>query len=200
MRVVSDTEQVESAETEGLRERKKLKTRMDIRRAAFRLFNKQGYSDTTVDQIAVAADVSPRTFYRYFGVKEAVLLSDDQTGPIVEAFIDAPRDLPPVTAYRHAVATVFGALSEEEREDAIAGQRLMYTIPEARGLIYAEYVRLIDLIAEALQRRSEEPIDAGERRVIAGAIVGVLIAASHNTPLPEDGLLRGLDVLDAKLK
>ncbi len=51
-------------------------------------------------------------------MKEAVLLSDDQIGPIVEAFIDAPRDLPPVAAYRHAVAAVFGAFTEEEREDA----------------------------------------------------------------------------------
>jgi len=173
---------------------------MDIRREAFRLFHKQGYSNTTVDQIAQAADISPRTFYRYFGVKEAVLLSDDQTAPIVAAFIDAPRDLPPVAAYRHAVATVFGALTEEEREDAVQGQRIMYAIPEARGLIYAEYIRLIDLIADALQRRSEEPIDAAERRVTAAAIVGVLIAESHDTPLPEDALLRGLDILDAKLK
>ncbi len=37
---------------------------------------------------------------------------------------------------------------------------MMYAIPERGGLIYAEYVRLIDLIADALQRRSEEPVDA----------------------------------------
>lgn len=183
----------------GLRERKKSQTRRSIRHEAMRLFREQGYANTTIEQIAEAADVSPRTFYRYFGVKEAVLLSDDHVPPIVEAFAAAPRDLSIVAAYRHAVAEVFGALSDEEREDAVAGQKMMYELPEARGLLYGEYVRLIDLVADALHRRLVQPTDELERRVIAGAIVGVLIAASHNTPLPEDGLLSALEVLDRQM-
>lgn len=184
---------------QSLRERKKVQTRLAIRREAFRLFAKQGYTTTTIEQIAEAADVSPRTFYRYFGVKEALLLSDDQISPIVEAFAAAPRDLTLVAAYRHAVAEVFGALTPEERQDAATGQRLMYQVPEARGLIYAEYIRLIDLIADAVMQRLDEPADELERRVVAGAIVGVLIAASHQTPMPEDALLEALAILDIKL-
>lgn len=184
---------------QSLRERKKVQTRLAIRREAFRLFAKQGYATTTIEQIAEAADVSPRTFYRYFGVKEALLLSDDQISPIVEAFAAAPRNLTLVAAYRHAVAEVFGALTPEERKDATAGQRLMYQVPEARGLIYAEYIRLIDLIADAVMQRLDEPADELERRVVAGAIVGVLIAASHETPMPEDALLEALAILDTKL-
>ncbi len=182
----------------GLRERKKLQTRLAIRREAFRLFDKQGYANTTIEQIAAAAEVSSRTFYRYFGVKEALLTSDDQISPIVEAFAAAPPELDPVAAYRYAVAAFFGELSQEERDDAVAGQRLMYEVPEVRGLLYSEYVRLIDLIAEALVRRGD-PTDELGRRVVAGAIVGVLIAASHNTPLPEDALLRSLSILEDKL-
>ena len=182
----------------GLRERKKLQTRLAIRREAFQLFDKQGYANTTIEQIAAAAEVSSRTFYRYFGVKEALLTSDDQISPIVEAFAAAPPELDPVAAYRYAVAAFFGELSQEERDDAAAGQRLMYEVPEVRSLLYSEYVRLIDLIAEALVRRGE-PADELGRRVVAGAIVGVLIAASHNTPLPEDALLRSLSILEYKL-
>jgi AcrR family transcriptional regulator len=187
------------ASSRGLRERKKLQTRRAIRREAFRLFDEQGYTNTTVEQIAVAAEVSPRTFYRYFGVKEALLISDDQTPPIVEAFAAAPPELDPVAAYRYAVAAFFGELSQDDRDDAVAGQRLMYEVPEVRGLLYSEYVRLIDLIAEALVRRGDDPADELGRRVIAGAIVGVLLAASHNMPLPEGALLSSLSILGAKL-
>lgn len=181
-----------------MRERKKMQTRLAIRQEAFRLFDQQGYASTTIDQIAAAADVSPRTFYRYFPVKEALMVSDDQIAPIVEAFAKAPRELTTVAAYRYAVAEVFGAFSQEERDAAIAGQQMMYETPEARGLLYSAYVRLIDLITDALAQRGG-PADELERRVTAGAIVGVLIAASHNTPLPEDALLKSLAILDTKL-
>lgn len=183
----------------SLRERKKIQTRTAIRRAAFELFTQQGYADTTIDQIAAAADVSPRTFYRYFGVKEAVLLSDRHIGPIVDAFAKAPADLPIIAAYRHAVAEVFGGLTPAERDETIAGERLMYEVPEARGLVYTEYVRLIGLIADALVHRPDAPSDPLERRVIAGAIVGVLISASHETPLPEESLAASLTILEGKL-
>ncbi|KWX68179.1 TetR family transcriptional regulator [Mycobacterium sp. NAZ190054] len=183
----------------SLRERKKRQTRLAIRREAFRLFTEQGYANTTIDQIADAAQVSPRTFYRYFGVKEALLVSDDHSAPILAAFADAPRELTVAAAYRHAVEQVFGNLEAEERDDAVAGQRLLYTIPEARGLIYTEYVELIDSIADVLEDRLGDDTDDLERRVLAGAIVGVLIAMSHDTPLPQEAVRKALTILDTRM-
>lgn len=184
----------------GLRERKKIRTRAAIRRAAFRLIDQQGYASTTVEQIAEAADVAPRTFSRYFPAKEAVLLSDDLIEPIVDAFIAAPSDLSPIAAYRHAVTATFSAMTDAERDDAVAGQRLMYTVPEARGLLYTEYIRLIALITDALATRLRQPTDEFERRMIAGAIVGVLIASSDGTPMPDDPLSQGLTFLDSVMR
>lgn len=59
----------------GLRERKKQRTRATLMDAAVELCNRQGFQRTTVDQIAAVADVSPRTFSRYFATKEAVMLA-----------------------------------------------------------------------------------------------------------------------------
>ncbi|WP_396906028.1 TetR family transcriptional regulator [Mycolicibacterium phlei] len=184
----------------GLRERKKLRTRATIRREALRLIQKQGFAATTVEQIAAAADISPRTFSRYFPTKEAVLLFYDHVTLIIDAFVAAPRDLSVIEAYRFAVNKTFRELSTEERELAILGQQLMYTVPESYGLLYAEYVRLIDLIADGLTKRPGAPPDELERRVLASAIVGVLIGASHGTPLPGDPISASLQTFERMLK
>lgn len=58
----------------GLRERKRRQTRETLAKVAYALFDERGYDDTTVDAIADAANVSPRTFYRYFETKDGVLV------------------------------------------------------------------------------------------------------------------------------
>lgn len=59
----------------GLRERKKLRTRSTLVDRAAELCLCQGYDKTTVEQIAEAAEVSPRTFSRYFPTKDAVIMA-----------------------------------------------------------------------------------------------------------------------------
>jgi AcrR family transcriptional regulator len=60
----------------GLRERKKLATRIAIREAAMRLFAEHGFAGTTVDDIAAAADVSRATVFTYFPTKEEIVHGD----------------------------------------------------------------------------------------------------------------------------
>jgi AcrR family transcriptional regulator len=61
--------------TESLRDRQRAQIRADIRRAAFRLFIERGYDAVTTEEIASAAGVSPRTFFRHVPTKEELLLA-----------------------------------------------------------------------------------------------------------------------------
>ena len=166
----------------GLRERKKARTRAAIRRHALRLFREQGYTATTVEQIAEAAEVSPSTFFRYFPTKEDVVLQDDLDVVAIEEFEDQPPGLGPIAAFRAATASTFGALTEEELERLRETTELTMSVPEVRARAIDEFTRTIDQIAAAVAKRTGRKRDDFEVRNLAGAIVGVIMAASLPVP------------------
>jgi AcrR family transcriptional regulator len=92
----------------GLRERKKQRTRATLIDAAMDLCLRQGYEATTVDQIAAAADVSPRTFSRYFATKDAVFLTliHDYSDEVAVELETIPSDVGPLEALRQAHVAV----------------------------------------------------------------------------------------------
>lgn len=94
------------------RDRRKERTRQALRAAAQELFRQHGYAGTTVEQIADAADVSPRTFFRYFPAKEDLLLPDltELFGQIEQAIAARPaREHPLDTALEATVAVLAGS-------------------------------------------------------------------------------------------
>jgi AcrR family transcriptional regulator len=87
----------------SLRERKKARTREAIIDAALDLFERNGYDNTTVEDIAAAAEVSPRTFFRYFESKLDLIMTRADS---------ASDDLGPLLAGRPAGESLLEALRE----------------------------------------------------------------------------------------
>jgi len=113
----------------GLRERKKRRTREAVRSAAFELFQENGYPNTTIEQIAEAAAVSTRTFFRYFPNKAALLIPDHMMEPIVKIFVHAPAGMRPIAAYRYALEQVFSGMAGPEWGDEIAASNCCTPCP-----------------------------------------------------------------------
>jgi AcrR family transcriptional regulator len=181
----------------GLRERKKIKTRRAIRREAFRLIEENGYTATTVEQIAEAADVSPSTFFRYFPSKESLLLADDLDPLVFAAFDAQPPELSPTEAIRRAYSGVMERLPTEQLEFENTRQRLMFSIPELKAAMYDEYYRTVNVMAELIGRRIGRPADDFEVRVFVGALTGAMMAAFDNAPQTAETIYRALDFVDS---
>ena len=160
----------------GLRERKKARTRASIREHALRLFREQGYQHTTVEQIATAAEVSPSTFFRYFPTKEDLILQDDMDARMIEALDRQPAELSPLAAVRAATREVFGSYSEADLDVVRETTQLMMTVPEIRARAVDEFARTIGVVSEAMARRAGRPADDLNARVMAGAIIGVIMS------------------------
>jgi AcrR family transcriptional regulator len=163
-----------------LRERKKAKTRAAIREHAMRLFMAQGYADTTVDQIADAAEVSPSTFFRYFPTKEDVVLGDDYDALMVEAFRAQPAGLTPMQAIRAAMRATFSDMSDEALAHERDRMRLVKAVPELRAAAMDDYTRSMRMLAELLAERIGRDPDEFGVQVFAGAVVGVALAAMQS--------------------
>lgn len=157
----------------GLRERKKQRTRLALVDAAFALFAEQGYEATTVDQIAAAADVSPRTFFRYFTTKEDVALSlslDGQRAMLAE-LAARPAEEPPFTALGQAMRAVVTMVKEGDLADTarlLASRELIENTP---ALFTGSVRRMMEnerrLIAEIARREGADRDDLLPHLVVA---------------------------------
>jgi AcrR family transcriptional regulator len=181
----------------GLRERKKLRTRATIREQAMRLFAEKGYGETTVEQIAEAADISPSTFFRYFPSKEQLVMVDDYDPIMIQAFKEQPADLPVLTALRRAMEHVFGMMSEEQFAREVTRQRLIRSVPELRAAQLDELRRTIDMLADGVAERTGRPPGDLESRAFAGAVVGAILGAMGEELLSLERVGKALDFLAA---
>lgn len=161
--------------TPGLRERKKQATRAAISDAALRLAVERGFDNVLVEDIAAAADVSPRTFNNYFSSKQEAIVSRglDRARRAADVLRERPAGEPLWEALTYAVLAQYAGASIPDM-DRLAGIRLLVQTPALR----AELMRVFnsgqqELAAAIAERTGVDPA----RDLYPALVAGVVNAA-----------------------
>lgn len=163
----------------SLRDRKRARTRQALADAAAELFLRDGYEQTTIADIAAAADVSPRTFFSYFASKEEVLFVDG--GARVQAALAAidergPGETPTGVLLR-ALREV--SLTHDDLIGPTASLRLQLirTVPAVRGRALQVQQDAAGRIARRLRDAFPDDLDDVESAALVGAFIGAISGA-----------------------
>lgn len=167
------------SQTSSLRDRKKRRTRRTIEQAALDLFEEHGFDGTTIEMIAAAADIAPRTFFHYFPSKEDVVLSDYSTrlDRIVEALAESRVGEEPWRALRAAFLSV-AADYETERGELLRRFRIIEATPSVAARNLQIQATWEDAVTEAVASWLE--LDAARDlrpRLIAGSVLAAIRAS-----------------------
>ena len=167
----------QNSEPRGLRERKKLKARRKLERVALELFQGKGFEGTTIREIADAADMSPRTFFRYFSSKEEVIFgrSADDIEALMVRLRARPEAESPYESVRHAFIDWSDQL-QERREDITARVR----VTAAAGPLRRRAAQLQEDIARDVAKElSERPsqVDGEGNALVASVCVQAMTLA-----------------------
>ena len=159
------------------RDRRRARLLDHVEATALELFAKHGYDAVTVEDIARAADISPRTFFRYFPTKQALLARGQvrQAARVAEAMAARPRGETAFVALSSALVDISEQSTESSQRSALLSAAAAMTAP---GLATVEYSdRLVDALREETRRRLG-PASATE--VAVEVVIRATIAAAHH--------------------
>jgi len=171
----------------SLRERKKLATRRALRRVVLDLVAERGFDQVTVEDIAAAADVSPRTFFNYFPSKEAALFGTDpeRVAALRERVRREAPGQPALAALRAVLAAQARAVTEEAGEldgepaDWLRRMKAVRADPHLRAAQAAHMALLECVLTEALaERLATDPARDPYPALLAGVAGAVMRATT----------------------
>lgn len=199
IRFVSD---LNGEATLGLRERKKQRTRATLIDAAVDLCDRQGFDRTTVDQIAAIADVSPRTFSRYFATKDAIALAliDEVLDRTAIELARQPRELNHFDALLRAYLAMANAAKvapagELSAERVMCIVRIILSSPALRQAALEYRANSVDV--ELAKRMGASVEDRGPKLVSA---VGGSVLMTALTADPGDWSQLNIDDVAERLE
>ncbi len=181
-----------------MRERKKQQTRAAIQRQALRLFARQGFEATTVEEIAAAAGVSHMTFFRYFPTKEDVAFIDDYDPLIASRIAARPAGEPIIESLRLALKEAFAQVNADERETALARTQLILRTPALRNRLWEHAGETDQLVGRAIA--AHLGCEPGDLRVrITAAVCLAALTTAVLTWAETDGKQDLAEVVDRAL-
>jgi AcrR family transcriptional regulator len=162
--------------SKSLRDRKRERTRRVIQAEALRLFAEKGFEATTIEEIAEAADVATRTFFRYFSTKEEVVFWPVYR-PLLGGFMAARQDESAIAALCHTIVEGLSAFYDEDRERVLERLKLAFRTPALHPRLRQEQATSARAMAGVLAERLGRSTDELEIRAIAAAVAAALWVA-----------------------
>ena len=149
-----------------------------IERVALRLFADRGFEETTVDDIAAAAGIGRRTFFRYFASKNDVVWGEFDAGleQLREELEAAPESEPWADALRRAVVA-FNSLDAEQVPVHRQRMELILHVPALQAYSTLMYARWREIVAAFVARRTGRKPDDFEPRLVGHTALAAAVAA-----------------------
>lgn len=163
----------------GLRERQKAATRRELTRTGLELFLKQGFANTTIEQIVAPLGIAKRTFFRYFNTKEDLVFAwnEEKTAELVNELNGRPRHEKPFQAVCEAISSLLKR--HDARPDlALALIRLSKESPSLIGRDLEKRMVWEQALAAALvEREGRKAMSNLRARVVVGSVMAAWTAA-----------------------
>ncbi len=181
----------------SLRDRKRARTRQLLVEVATDLFERNGYEETTVADIAAAAEIGTRTFFGYFASKEELLFpeADTRVRTTIEAIASRGPDDGPVEVLLRALRDVGDDSDEMVSRLAALRMRLIRSVPAVRGRGLQVQLDAQREIARQLAAAFPDRLDEVSAAALTGAFVGAITGALEvlldgSEPLGDPAALR----------
>jgi TetR/AcrR family transcriptional regulator, regulator of mycofactocin system len=171
----------------------------ELSHVALQLFAERGFDETTVDDIAAAAGIGRRTFFRYFASKNDLPWGDfdEQLEKMRKYLREMPDDVPLMDALRASVIE-FNRLPPEEIPWHRQRMHLLLNVPTLLAHSTLRYQAWRQVVAEYAARRLGVPEDSLAPNAIAWALLGIALSAYEQWLQHEDADLT--ELLDASLR
>ncbi|MGW6057745.1 TetR family transcriptional regulator [Streptomyces sp. NPDC055189] len=172
-------ESAERPESGGLRARARRAMRAELATLALELFAERGFDETTVEDIAHAAGLSKRSFFRYFPSKEDVVFGtvESMADEVADEVLGRPADEAPWDCLHQVLRAWQQRIQASERQ--LAELTLIEATPSLRARLSQKRDAMRAQVAEALTRRPGAQLDPFTADVLTSAAAAALDAADR---------------------